>query len=43
MSFQQKKKRFFFANKSVGRTQNIPENIFSFGNGTLNPTKNVPV
>ena len=30
----------------MGRTQNIPENVCSFGNGTLNqwtPTKNVPV
>ena len=30
----------------VGRTQNIPENVCSFGNGTPNrwaPTKNVPV
>ena len=31
---------------SIGRTQYIPENVYSFGNGTPNewaPTKNVPV
>ena len=31
---------------SIGRTQNIPENVCGFGNGTPNqwaPTKNVPV
>ena len=31
---------------SIGRTQNIPENVCSFGIGTQNqwvPTKNVPV
>ena len=37
---------FSYRMLSIGRTQNIPENVYSFGNGTPNqwaPTANVSV
>ena len=51
MKKKKKKKKlpsivFSYRLQSIGRTQNIPENVCNFENGTPNPwapTKNVPV